>query len=49
MNALFWELVLIRWLGACIRVVADFSNFVLIAAFFGLRAGALLARYQLRL
>ena len=29
--ALFWELVLIRWLGANIRIVAYFSNLVLIS------------------
>jgi SAM-dependent methyltransferase len=40
---LFWELVLIRWLGASIRVIAYYSNFVLTAAFFGLAAGSLLA------
>lgn len=44
MSALFWELALIRWYGSCIRIVAYFSNFVLLAAFFGLGAGALLAR-----
>jgi SAM-dependent methyltransferase len=42
--ALFWELVLIRWLGSSIRVVAYYTNFILIAAFFGLGTGALLAR-----
>lgn len=47
--ALFWELVLIRWMGSTIRVVAYYSNFVLIAAFFGLGAGALLVRYKFRL
>ena len=36
---LFWELVLIRWLGASIRIVAYFSNLVLISAFFGLGVG----------
>lgn len=49
MSALYWELVLIRWLSSCIRIVAYFSNFVLIAAFFGLGAGALLARYPWRM
>jgi spermidine synthase len=47
--ALFWELALIRWLGSSIRIVAYYANFVLIAAFFGLGAGALLARYRIRL
>lgn len=43
---LFWELALIRWLGATIRIVAYFSNLVLISAFFGLGVGALLARFR---
>ncbi len=47
--ALFWELVLIRWLGASIRIVAYFSNLVLISAFFGLGVGALCARFPVRL
>ena len=47
--ALFWELVLIRWLGATIRIVAYFSNMVLISAFFGLGVGALLTRFPIRL
>ena len=46
---LFWELVLIRWLGATIRIVAYFSNLVLISAFFGLGVGALLTRFSIRL
>jgi len=46
---LFWELVLIRWLGASIRVVAYFSNLVLISAFFGLGVGALATRLPWRL
>ena len=41
--ALYWELVLIRWLGSCVRIVAYHSNFVLTAAFFGPGTGALLA------
>jgi len=47
--ALFWELALIRWLGASIRIVAYFSNLVLISAFFGLGIGALAARFAIRL
>jgi SAM-dependent methyltransferase len=47
--ALFWELVLIRWLGASIRIVAYFSNLVLISAFFGLGVGALATRFRVRL
>jgi SAM-dependent methyltransferase len=46
---LFWELVLIRWLGASIRIVAYFSNLVLISAFFGLGVGALATRFAIRL
>ncbi len=46
---LFWELLLIRWMGSCIRIVAYFSNFILIATFLGLGAGALLARYKFSL
>lgn len=49
MSALFWELALIRWLSATIRVIAYFQNFVLIAAFFGMGAGALLARFKIKL
>jgi hypothetical protein len=45
---LFWELLLIRWLGCSIRVIGYFTNFVLISAFFGLGAGALLARFQFK-
>ena len=47
--ALFWELALIRWLGATIRIVAYFSNLVLISTFFGLGVGALLTRFPIRL
>ena len=47
--ALYWELILIRWFSSCVRIVAYYSNFVLIAAFFGLGAGALLARRNFRL
>ncbi|MBF0319652.1 MAG: hypothetical protein HQL01_07615 [Nitrospirae bacterium] len=47
--ALFWELTLIRWLSSTIRIVAYYSNFVLISAFFGLGAGALCARFRVDL
>jgi hypothetical protein len=47
--ALYWELVLIRWIGSCVRIVAYYSNFVLIAAFFGLGAGALFAKRNIPL
>jgi SAM-dependent methyltransferase len=46
---LFWELALIRWLGATIRIVAYFSNLVLISAFFGLGVGALMTRFRISL
>jgi SAM-dependent methyltransferase len=49
MAALYWELVLIRWLGASLRIVAYFTNCVLIAAFFGLGVGALLTRFRIEL
>ncbi len=49
MAALYWELVLIRWLGSCIRLAAYYSNFVLIAAFWGLATGVLLTRFKVRL
>ena len=29
--ALYWELVLIRWLSASVRVIAYYSDFVLVA------------------
>lgn len=45
--ALFWELVLIRWMGSSVRVVAYYINFILISAFFGLGTGALLFRYRI--
>lgn len=47
--ALFWELAIIRWQGCCLRVVAYYTNFVLIAAFFGLGFGSLLVRFPLKL
>ena len=40
---LYWELLLIRWMGSMVRVVAYYASFVLTAAFLGLGAGALLA------
>jgi SAM-dependent methyltransferase len=46
---LFWELALIRWTGSCVRVIAYYTNFILISAFFGLGAGALLVRFRARL
>ncbi len=40
--ALFQELVLIRWLGQQIRVMAYFPNIILISAFLGIGIGCLL-------
>lgn len=45
---LCWELLLIRWLGSCIRVVAYYTNFILASTFLGLGAGALLVRFRKR-
>ncbi len=46
---LYFELVLIRWMGSCIRIVSYFSNFILVSAFLGLGAGALLAKKNFNL
>ncbi|WP_419949857.1 spermidine synthase [Candidatus Palauibacter sp.] len=46
---LFWELTLIRWVGASVRIVSYYTNFILVAAIFGLGAGALLARFRVPL
>ena len=40
---LFLETALIRWMPAYIRLLAYFSNFILLAAFLGIGAGCLLA------
>jgi hypothetical protein len=40
---LFLETALIRWLPAYIRLLAYFSNFILLASFLGIGAGCLLA------
>jgi SAM-dependent methyltransferase len=42
--ALFLEVLLIRWVPAQVRVIAYFTNYVLVACFFGLGLGMLLAR-----
>jgi spermidine synthase len=41
---LFLETALIRWLPAYIRLLAYFSNFILLASFLGIGVGCLLAR-----
>src|SRR3989338_3964506 len=39
--ALYFEVLLIRWIATEIRIFAYFKNFILIAAFFGLGLGYL--------
>jgi len=46
---LFLEVALIRWLPAHIRLLAYFSNFILLAAFLGIGIGCLLARARTNL
>src|SRR3954468_12548479 len=41
---LFLETALIRWLPAYVRLLAYFSNFILLASFLGIGVGCLLAR-----
>lgn len=41
---LYFELVFIRWLPGQVRVLGYFTNFVLIACFFGMGLGMILAR-----
>jgi hypothetical protein len=40
---LFLEIALIRWMPAYIRLLAYFSNFILLASFLGIGLGCLLA------
>lgn len=40
---LYFELTLIRWIPGQVRVIAYFTNFTLIAAFFGMGVGMMLA------
>lgn len=42
--ALYFELMVIRWLPGQIHLIAYFTNFILIACFFGLGVGMLTAR-----
>ena len=44
--ALFLELLLIRWVPSYERILAYFTNFVLIASFLGLGLGSMLARWR---
>lgn len=46
---LFLETALIRWLPAYVRLLAYFSNFILLASFLGIGAGCLLARRRTNL
>jgi SAM-dependent methyltransferase len=46
---LFLEIALIRWMPAYIRLLAYFSNFILLASFLGIGAGCLLATARARL
>jgi SAM-dependent methyltransferase len=46
---LFVEVALIRWMPAYIRLLAYFSNFILLAAFLGIGVGCLLASARVRL
>jgi SAM-dependent methyltransferase len=46
---LFVEIVLIRWMPAYIRLLAYFSNFILLASFLGIGIGCLLAPARARL
>src|SRR4051812_43194535 len=46
---LFVEVALIRWMPAYIRLLAYFSNFILLAAFLGIGVGCLLAGIRARL
>jgi hypothetical protein len=40
---LFFEVALIRWLPSYVRLLAFFSNFILLASFLGIGVGCLLA------
>jgi spermidine synthase len=46
---LFLEVALIRWMPAYIRLLAYFSNFILLASFLGIGIGCLLAPLRVRL
>jgi len=47
--SLYFELTLIRWIPTQVRLLAYFTNFVLIAALLGLGVGMLISRRQVRL
>ena len=46
---LFAEVALIRWMGAYIRLLSFFSNFILLASFLGIGLGCLLGSIRARL
>src|SRR6266851_2118516 len=46
---LFLETALIRWMPAYIRLLAYFSNFILLASFLGIGVGCLLAQRKYNL
>ena len=46
---LFLEIALIRWMPAYVRLLAYFSNFILLASFLGIGVGCLLAPARVRL
>jgi SAM-dependent methyltransferase len=46
---LFLEIALIRWMPAYVRLLAYFSNFILLASFLGIGVGCLLAPARARL
>lgn len=43
---LYFELLFIRWIPGQVRMLAYFTNFVLIACFFGVGAGMMMARHR---
>src|SRR5687768_11139879 len=45
---LFLEIALIRWMPAYVRLLAYFSNFILLASFLGIGIGCLLASSRRR-
>src|SRR5262245_30952055 len=47
--ALFLELMVIRWVPSVVRLVAYFSNLMLISSFLGLAVGSMLGRHRWRL
>jgi len=46
---LFTEVALIRWMGAYVRLLSFFSNFILLASFLGIGLGCLVGRSRVRL